>query len=157
MVYLTQLTWYPQIHRDIVTLAQKCKQCNKPDQNLKPIIPKNKIVDLPRPSESNEEVQMDFARPITSNNRDTYILVTIDEYSDYPNAEAYNNCDTETTLTYLNEYENFPGIPRPIGCDQAQAFKAKKSFEIFSQDNDMKLMLAPPGVHRATVWSEFKH
>ena len=29
MIYLAQLIWYPKIHRDIVTLAQRCKQCTK--------------------------------------------------------------------------------------------------------------------------------
>ena len=40
MIYLAQLIWYPQIHRDIVALAQRCKQCTKTGKNLKPIIPK---------------------------------------------------------------------------------------------------------------------
>ena len=78
MIYLTQLIWYPQIHRDIVALAQRCKQCTKTGKNLKPIIPKNKHTELPPLSEPNEEIQMDFAGPLTNNNKDTYILVTVD-------------------------------------------------------------------------------
>ena len=92
MIYLAQLVWYPQIHRDIVALAQRCKQCTRTGKNLKPIIPKN--VELPPLSEPNK-VQMDFAGPITIN-RDIYILVTIDRYSRYPHAETYTNCDTDS-------------------------------------------------------------
>ena len=40
MIYLAQLVWYPDIHRDIVALTQKSKQCTKTGKNLKPNIPK---------------------------------------------------------------------------------------------------------------------
>ena len=66
MIYLAQLICYPQIQRDIVALAQKCKQLTKTVQNLKAIILK-KCVDLTL-SEPNEEVQMDFAGPIANHN-----------------------------------------------------------------------------------------
>ena len=81
MIYLAQLICYPQIHRDVVALAQRCKQCTKTGKNLKPIIPKNKHTSLSTLSEPNDEIQMDFAGPITNNNRDTYKLLTIDRYS----------------------------------------------------------------------------
>ena len=149
MIYLAQLVWYPQIHRDIVAQAQRCRQCTKTGENPKLIVPKNKHVELPLLSEPNEEVQMDFAGPIINNNRDTYLLVTLDRYSRYPHAETYTNCDTETALSYLKEYIYFHGIPRSIRRDQAQAFKAK-NFEIFYKDNNMRLIPAPVGDHRGT-------
>ena len=149
MMYLAQLIWYPQIHRDIVALAQRCKQCTKTGKNLKPILPRNKYAKLPTQAEPNEEIQMDFAGPITNNNRDTYILVTVDRYSRYPHAEIYNNCDTNTAINYLKDYIKFHGIPRSLRCDQAQAFKAKNS-EIFCKDNNIRLILAPAGDHRGT-------
>ena len=93
---------------------------------------------------------MVFAGPLTNNNRDNYILVTIDRNSKYPHAEVYNNCDTETALTYLKDYIKFHGIASSIRCDQAQAFKAK-IFEIFCKDNNIKLILALTGDHRGTV------
>ena len=92
---------------------------------------------------------MDFAGPITNNNKDTYRLVTIDRYSRYPHAETYNNCDTDTAISYLKEYIKFHGIPRSVRCGQAQAFKAK-NFEIFCKDNNIRLILAPTGDHRGT-------
>ena len=98
MIYLAQLIWYPQIYQDIVALAQRCKQCTKTGKNLKPIIPTNKYTELPPLSEPNEEIQMHFAGPLTNNNKDTYILVTIDRYSRYPHAEIYKNCDTDKAI-----------------------------------------------------------
>ena len=130
-------------------VARRCKQCTRTGKNLKPIIAKNKQVELPPLSEPNEEVQMDFTGPITNDNRDTYILVTIDRYSRYPQAETYTNCDPETIISYLTEYKKFHGIPRSLRCDQAQAFKAK-NFEFSCKDNNIKLILAPKGDHRGT-------
>ena len=69
------------------------------------------LTSLPTLSERNEEIQMDFARPITNNIKDTYILVTIDRYTRYPHAEIYDNCDTDTAISYLKEYIKFHGIP----------------------------------------------
>ena len=147
MIYLAQLIWYPQIHRDIVALAQRCKQCTKTGKNLKPIIPKNKYTDLPPLSEPNAEIQMDFAGPLTYNNKDTHILVTVDRYSRYPHAEICNNCDTDTAINYLKDYIKIHGIQRSIRCDQAQAFKAK-NFEIYCKDNNIRLILASTGDQR---------
>ena len=87
-------------------------------------MPKNKYTELPPPTEPNEEIQMDFVGPLTNNNKDTYILVTVDRYSRYPHAEIYNNCDTDTAINYLKDYIKLHGIPRSIKFDQAQIFKA---------------------------------
>ena len=149
MIYLAQLIWYPQIHRDVVALAQRCNQCTKTGKNLKPINPKNKHLSLPTLSEPNEGIQMDFAGPITNNNKDIYILVTIDRYSRYPHAITYDNCDTDTAISYLKEYIKIHGIPRTVRCDHAHAFKAK-IFEIFCKDNNIRLILALTGDHRGT-------
>ena len=149
MIYLAQLIWYPQIHRDIVALAQRSKQCTKTGKNLKPIIPKNKYTELPPLSEPKEEIQMDFAGPLTNHNKDTYILVTVDRYSRNPHAETYNNCDTDTAINYLKDYIKSHAIPRSVRSDQAQAFKAE-NFEIVCKVNNIRLILAPTGDHRGT-------
>ena len=81
---------------------------------------------------------MDFSGPITNNNRDTYILMTIHRYSRYPHAEAYNNCDTETALSYLKEDIFFHGKPRSVRLQ-------------ICKDNNIKLILAPTGDHRGTA------
>ena len=84
-----------------MALTQKCKQCTTTGKNLKAIIPRHKYVDLPTLSEPNEQVQLDFAGPITHDNKDTNVLVTIDRYFRYPHAETYNNRYTETAIKYL--------------------------------------------------------
>ena len=145
MMHPANLILFPRIHRKIVTLTQNCQPCIKIGKNLKPSIPKNKTSQLPPLQDSNEEVRLDFAGPITDENlKDAYILASVDRYSRYPHAKAYNNCDAETAIQYLNQYIKFNGIPRNLGCDQAQAFKSRQ-FKIFCKDNNIKLILAQVG------------
>ena len=149
MMYVAQLIWFHRIHRDIVLIAQRCKPCTLRGKNLKPLIPENKHTHLPNLQEPNEEVQIDITGPMKENNKESYILVSVDRFSRYPHAKAYHNCDTETAIEYLKSYLTFYSIPRTIRCDQAQAFKLK-NFEIFCKDNNIKLILAPAGDHRGT-------
>ena len=94
---------------------------------------------------------MDFAGPIPFKNniQNKYILVTVDRLSRFPNAETFNNCDTNTAIEYLESYCRLHGIPRSIRCDQAQAFDAKE-FELFCKNRNIKLILATAGDHRGT-------
>ena len=150
MMHLANLIWFPRIHREIVTLTQNCQPCIKIGKNLKPLIPKNKTSQLPPLLEPNQEVQMDFAGPILDEQqKESYILASVDRYSRYPQAKVYQNCDAETAIEYLNQYMKFHGIPRNIRCDQTQAFKSRQ-FEIYCKNNNIKLILAPVGNHRAT-------
>ena len=148
---LAKLIWWPHIHSEIVSKAKACRQCIDKGKNLKALIPKTNLGQLPSLIEPNQENQMDFAGPIPYKNttQKNYILVTVDRLSRYPNAELFHNCDTETAIDYLERYCKIHGIPRSIRCDQAQAFKAKE-FEIFCKNRNIKLILAPAIDHRGT-------
>ena len=150
MMHLANLIWFPRIHREIVTLTQNCQPCIKIGKNLKPLIPKNKTSELPQLTQPIEKVQLDFAGPVLDEkNKESYILASVYRYSKYPHAKVYQNCDAETAIEYLDQYIKFHGIPRNIRCDQAQAFKLRQ-FEIYCKNNNVKLILAPVGDHRAT-------
>ena len=111
---------------------------------------------LPKLSEPNEEVQLDFAGPIPfrEHKQNYYILVSVDRLTRYPHAQVFKDCDTETALKYLSKYCQFHGIPRSIRCDQAQAFKARE-FEIFCKNKNIKLILAPAGDPGPQEWLTF--
>ena len=128
MLALAKLIWWPHIHSEIASKAKACRQCIDKGKNLKSLIPKTKLGQLPSLIEPYQEIQMDFAGPIPYKNttQNNYILVTVDRLSRYPNAELFHNCDTETAIDYLEQYCKIHGIPRSIRCDQAQAFKAKR-------------------------------
>ena len=149
MMFMAQLIWFPQIHREIVLIAQRCEPCTKICKNLKPIIAKNSHTEVKTLKEPKQELQLVFTGPITDKNKDKYILVSIDRYTRYPHAKAYHNCDTEMAKNYLKSYIKFHGIARTVRCDQAQAFKSR-NFEIFCNDNNIKLILAPVGDRRGT-------
>ena len=136
MIRLANLIWFPQIHRTIALRAENCKQCLDQGKNLKPIITKSELGTLPKLSEPNEELQLDFAGRIVdtkNNNNEHYILAALDRFSRYPSPLVHTNCDTQTAIEFLNQYCKFHGIPRSIRCDQAQAFKSR-AFEIYCKE-----------------------
>ena len=141
MLRLGDLIWFPSINRDVTYKAQSRSNCIRNGKNLKT---------LPNLNEPNEEIQMDFASPLSfrEHKDDYYILVTVARLTRYPHAKVYKNCDTEVALKYIEEYCNFHGIPRSVRCDQAQAFKARE-FEVYCKNKNIKLILAPAGDHRA--------
>ena len=98
MMYTAQLIWFPRIHKEIVLIAQRCKPCTIIGKNLKPVVPKNKHTNLTELQEINEGIQIDFTGPIPDNNKDSYILVSVDRLSRYPHDKAYHNVDTETAI-----------------------------------------------------------
>ena len=147
MMFMAQLIWFPRIYRDIKLIAQRCKACTAIGNNLKPLIPKRTYTKLNSLTEPNEELQLDFTGTITENHKDTYILVSIDRYSRYPNAEAYHHCDTEKVSSDLKSWKRFHGIPHTLRCDQAQAFKSRK-FKKFLEDNNEKHTFTRRGPQR---------
>ena len=152
MIRLANLIWIPQIHRTIALRADNCRQCLDQGKNLIPIIPKSKLGQLPKLSEHNEKIQLDFPGPIvdTKNfNNEHHILAVVDWFSRYPSAVAHKNCDAQTATEFLNQYCKFHGIPRSIRCDQGQALKSR-TFEIYCEEKNIKLNFSPTHDHRAS-------
>ena len=116
MLRLADLVWFPKIHREVTTKAQSCGDCIKKGKNLKPLITKNSLGTLPKLTEPNEEVQLDFAGPIPfrEHKQNNYILVSVYRLTRFPHAQVLKDCDIETALNYLTEYCQFHGIPRSI-------------------------------------------
>ena len=152
MIRLANFIWFPQIHRTIARRAENCRQCLDQGKKLKQIIHKSGLGALPKLSEPNEELQLDFAGPILdmkNNNNEHYILAVVDRFSRYPSAVVHTNCDTQTAIKFLNQHCKFHGIPRSIRSDQAQAFKSR-AFEIFCKEKNIKLIFSPTHDHRAS-------
>ena len=100
MLRLADLVWFPRIHKEVTAKAQSWGDCIRKGKNLKPIAPKNSLGILPKLSEPNEEVQLDFAGPIPfrEHKQNYYILVSVDRLTRYPHAEVFKDCDTQTAL-----------------------------------------------------------
>ena len=92
MLFLAQNIWWPYIHRDILAKASECKACTDIGKNLKSVISHRKWIPLPKCSEPNDEIQLDFGGPILNEKGiEQYFLTSIDRYSKYPTAEIVNN------------------------------------------------------------------
>ena len=105
MLSLAQNIWWPYIHRDILAKASECKACTEIGKNLKSVISHRKWAPLPKCSEPNDEIQIDFGGPILNEKGiEQYFITSIDRYSKYPKAEIVNNSSGPNVLKFLNKY-----------------------------------------------------
>ena len=149
MLSLAQNIWWPYIHRDILAKASECKACTEIGKNLKSVISHRKWAPLPKCSEPNDEIQIDFGGPILNEKGiEHYFFTSIDRYSKYTTAEIVNNASGPNVLKFLNKYINQHGVPRTIRLDQARCFTGKK-FETFCTENNITPIYAPANDHRA--------
>ena len=151
MLSLAQNTWWPYIHRDILAKASECKACTDIGKNLKSVISHRKWTPLPKCSEPNDEIQLDFGGPILiEKGIEQYFLTSTDRYSKYPTAEIVNNASSPNVIKFLNNYIYIfqHGVPRTIRLDQARCFTGKK-FETFCTENNITPIYAPANDHRA--------
>ena len=80
--------WWPQIHREIVLLAQTCNQCQPSGKNLKTLLPQTNYGKLPEAEKFNDELALEFAGPFKSASKNKqYLLVAIDHKT---NCQAQN-------------------------------------------------------------------
>ena len=69
------------MHRVILNKAAQCKPCTDISKNLKPVVPPSKYQPLLNCAEPNEEIQIDFGGPITSEkDQDIHFLACIDTF-----------------------------------------------------------------------------
>ena len=149
MLSLAQNIWWPYIHRDILAKASECKACTDFGKNLKSVISHRKWAPLPKCSEPNDEIQIDFVGPILNENGiEQYFITSIDRYSKYPSTKIVNNASGSNVLKFLNKYIYQHGVPRFIRLDQARCFTGKKT-EIFCTENNITPIYAPANDHRA--------
>ena len=149
MLSLAQNICWPYIHRDILAKAGECKACMKIGKNLKSVILHRKWAPLPKFSEPNEEIQIDFGGPILNEKGiEQYFITSQDRYSKYPTAEIVNNASGPNVFKLLNKYIYQHGVPRTIRLDQARCFTGKK-FETFCTENNVPPIYAPANDQRA--------
>ena len=131
MLDLCQNIWFQHIHRTIVQMAQRGRECTQQGKNLKPIIGQQHSFQMEPIVEPNEEVQLDFAGPLPDQlNKDAYLLVAVDKCSKFPTAKVVSNTTADVALKFMQRYISNNGVPRRLRCDQAQMFRAKKLWTI---------------------------
>ena len=55
--------WWPRLHREVVSLARTCKQCQQAGKKIKPLLRQNQVGKLPKCTEVRQEIAIDFAGP----------------------------------------------------------------------------------------------
>ena len=105
MKMLTQDVWSPNIHHNIGCISKNCTACSNVGKNLKPLIPNKEVGLTKTPTEPNEIIQMDFAGPLPDgNDKNVYILVSIDKYSKLPNAMDCANTSAKSIMKFLEKH-----------------------------------------------------
>ena len=141
--------WWPRFHRDVVERCSKCKACTAIGKNLKTIIPKNKFTPLPKCSEPNEEIQLDFSGAINDEKgNEKYLLVAVDRFSKFVTIACTKSTTTKTLMKFVRQYVNLHGVPRRIRADQGSCF-ISKIFEDWCEDKNIEFIKAPVDDHRA--------
>ena len=88
-------------------------------------MPKTETNYLPRLDSLNEEIQLDFIGPITENNSQFYIFLSIDRFSKWPAASFCTSMDGETAVYFREQYIRLSGVPKTTRTDQATAFTGR--------------------------------
>ena len=105
MITLGQYAFWPYMHREILIRTTQCEPCTKIGKNLTPVISASKLLPLRNCSETNEEIQLDFDGPITSeNDQDIYLLASVDRFSKDPTVEIFDKANVPNLFKFLNEY-----------------------------------------------------
>ena len=91
MIMLERCAFLAYMHRENLNKAAKCKLCTEVGKNLKTLIPAAKWPPLVSCSEPNEEIQLHFAGPITSEkDQNIHFLACVDRFYKYPTVEVFD-------------------------------------------------------------------
>ena len=149
MTELANRLWWPFINRDLINKSKTCRPCTEFGKNLKSIIPKTKWSPLKLCVEPNEEIQIDFGRPIIDGQgKEVYFLACIDRFSKFPTLKLYNNANATNIEHFLTKYIGIQGVPRYIRMDQARCQTGNVMKE-FCNKNNIKIIFAPANDHRS--------
>ena len=126
--------WWPRRHRELVSPARTCKQCQQDGKNIKPLLRQKQVGKLPKCTEVNQEIAIDFAGPFQNARKvKKYLLVSIDHFTGWPEAELLPKPTTEKVLDFLKSYIAKHGIPKTIRTDPATTFRSKRFKEFCSK------------------------
>ena len=141
--------WYSYVHRDISATAQNCKECRQKSKNLKVISGKQRFTALDAVLEPNEESQMNFAGPLSNENKkEVYILVEVDRFSRFPSPKVVTITKADTIIRFMQTHLVNYRVPRNVRCDQAKGLRAK-NVVLHCKDNNIKLVFAPVDNYRS--------
>ena len=91
--------WWPRLHREVVEIAKSCPQCQTYGKNIKTIVKQKQVGELPKCTEANQEIAIDFAGPFQNAiGAKTYLLVSSDHFTAWPEAKFSQKLTTEKVI-----------------------------------------------------------
>ena len=110
------------MNHDLSVRAIEGKSCTAIGKNLNSIIPAKQFQAHKPCIVPNQEIRIDFARPINNEkDHEIYILTCIDRFSKYPSAEIFDNANASNVIKLLDYYIHIHGVPRSLRTDQASS------------------------------------
>ena len=131
-------------------MAKECPECTAAGQNLKTILRKNQLGNVPEPKEPNESVQLDFWGPINYLNESRkYVLVAVDRFSRWPSAMVCGNNRSNKIVKFLKSYITIHRVPRKIHVDEGTSLMSNE-IKAFCNGEGIEIIKSPVNDHRAT-------
>ena len=148
MLAMVEDIWWPRIHREIIDQARPCEQCLESGKNLKCIPRQKQIGKLPEVEQQNEEIALDFAGPFQNAKKGKkYMLVSIDHFSNWPDARFLHRPTTKKVIIFLKQYIAQYGVPRKIRTDPGTVF-VSEAFAEFCREFGIEHIVCPVRDHR---------
>lgn len=128
--------WWPGMDSQVEKFVKHCDDCRMVSQPNKPA----PLVVRPFPAEPWSEIAIDFMGPLPNGK---HILVVIDYYSRYLEAEFMTSITAESTVKVLRRMFVRLGNPRSITLDNGRQF-CSKIFKEFCQSQKIELRHTTP-------------
>ena len=81
--------WRPKLQKEVVLLAKNCLQCSEAGKNVKTVSRQKHVGKLPSCSETNQDVDIDFAGQFQNAiNARKYLLVSLEHFPGWPEAKV---------------------------------------------------------------------
>ena len=126
--------WWPKIHREVVTTAKSCDQCNAAGKNIKSLLKQNQFGKIPKSEKPNDEIALDFAGPFQNAEHGTkYLLLAVDNFSAWPDALFLHKPTTKKVIEFSKNYIAQYGIPEQIISDPGTVFTSEEFREFCRQ------------------------
>ena len=135
--------WWPRLDQDIEHIVNLCRPC----QESRPAPDRAALCVWPWPDRAWSRIHLDFAEPT----KGRYVLVVVDAYSKWIEAECCSSVCSKTTISKLRKLFSRWGLSDMIVTDNATSFTST-DFQGFVQENGYPTRPLSRAIVRGTDW-----
>ena len=111
---------FPFSVEDMKKVSSSCPTCAE----LKPQFHNLSQGTLIKTTQPFERISIDFKGPLSSNTRNVYSMVIVDEFSRFPFCYPCSNMQAPTVIKCLNDLFTMCGVPSCVHSDDASYFRS---------------------------------